>query len=785
MANNQNWTVRDGVFAAAAIAFMLFLHGALPFFMTPTLGQAIWTAGFSQSFANGPLYSIYAHDFGIPKPAAIAFGLAGAWPASVLIRLGLHPADAYSGMVALWLVVAFFSAYKIARKFGALRPMSLLGAMAWMSMPVIWGHAGYSMLSLGIGLLPLYFLAALKLLSVESGKNKISGSAIVLYFVVAVIAVFMDGYTFMMFAAGATILFAFTVITRPEIRPPLLRMALPVHLASLALAYVFFSAYIGKSNFEVHAIDFFRGWGLDLSFITIPTKGVHWLPDLLGISLERSNDAYFGDASVWTTTFSLPVILAGLFAWWKGKRQGTVATGILLVAAFGFYMALGPSLKINSTKQAHLQLAHPRGQSQTMPAEMAVMPTGNAWISEKLPGFNAMRASYRWSALGVFALWLLVIIYSAKAQKRNTLWPWILIFLIALNVPDPARWWKTGTDERAIFLKIDRELVSELRQKIRKGETVAFIPWDNDFVANYLAPRAGFRTFNIGGDKNLSEARKEWPSNMLALGREIDASKVHVVVNMLVDGTADVVLVPYLQKLWPSHLWPCLDITTPPPSNEQRRVTGFVCPAQWKTETQPIVRALSECLVLDVLDSNLFTTIRLRPKFAGSANRSALISALLGNIRYPIIFGAGLKDSAFVLSKGWHDLEPNIVWSQADSRLTLPVPKECAARQCFAVLRFNVFGASSQRPVTAHFRSVGSTGNWHEKVISTSGKGNEVAVPLSGANGSQDISISIPDATSPQALTGSPDGRVLGIALQRTDLVSEEKSRPIITPAVN
>jgi len=213
-------------FTAAALAFVLIVQGAVPLLAVPTLGQAVWNGAFAQSFANQSIFDLYADNFGMPQPAAIAFGLATAWPAGLLIRLGLHPADAYSAMAALWFTLAFFSARHLARGFGAAPIAATLLAVLWLSLPVIWGHADFSMLSCGLALLPFYLLTARRLSPEKS-------SSIIFYGAAAVLAVFMDGYSFMMFAlAGAVLL----------VRRPVL---LVIHGVVFAPATLLYTRYAG------------------------------------------------------------------------------------------------------------------------------------------------------------------------------------------------------------------------------------------------------------------------------------------------------------------------------------------------------------------------------------------------------------------------------------------------------------------------------------------------------------------------------------------------------------
>ncbi|VFN01112.1 MAG: hypothetical protein BECKG1743D_GA0114223_102531 [Candidatus Kentron sp. G] len=534
----------------------------------------------------------------------------------------------------------------------------------------------------------------------------------------------------MMFATGASILFAHAVISRPEMRGTLIRTALPVHVVSFALAYVLYAAYIGRLNFDAQHLDFFRGAGLDLSFIVIPTKGWHWLPDLLGLSLRRTGQEYFGGVTILKSTFSLPIVLAGVTAFWLAKKRVKLAMGVFLVAAFGFYMALGPSLKINSTVPEYLQSSRSTARSKWLmaadfPVMPPVMPTGSAWISENLPGFNVMRISYRWSALGVFALWMLVMIWVARTDKKGrAIWVGILFSVIVLNLPDMPRKLRGNSYNHKMFHQIDDHLIPELRQQIRKNERVAFLSWENAFVANYLAPRAGFRTFNIGGDKNIAEARTQWPSSMLRMADEFVLGDIPVepspedipsVLKLLVDGTADVILVPYFSLTHPKNIamrWSeRVTFTSSGPHEIAMPVNSLL---KRQSIAISVPNATSPQALTGFPDDRILGVGLLRIELTES---DEVIEDSVRDTRfYPVKIGRGLMDRGF-LTTGWFDVEAHHVWSQAESRLELMVPKHCRQRpfsrhhsslsrpttKCFVVLEFNVFGASQERPVEVYF----------------------------------------------------------------------------------
>ncbi|KJR46147.1 hypothetical protein UF75_3470 [Desulfosporosinus sp. I2] len=625
-----------GLITIAAWSIMLFLNGAVPFWASPTLGQAVWTTGFSLSFIQDSLLSIHATNFGNPSPASIAFGLAGAYPAGILITIGLHPTDAYAATVAVWLTVAFWGAWRLGRFLGLSIFLAPLGALLWTSIPVIWAHAGYSMLSVGIALLPFYFSIVVSFLMniVSMGRARLK--LVIGYLAIPTIAIFMDGYSFMFFAIGSSILGIYIFIRYKELRVYLLKRAVPIHVFAFGLAYGLYALYIGKADFSPAPLDFFRGWGLDLSFIAIPTQGMLWLWDSLGLSVPRSDAQFFGDASVWITTFSLPLILLGTVAWWSVRKSSRLATGFLILALFGFYMALGPSLKVDSTKPESLQIAKPNQMSVLMPADLAVAPTGNAVLSTYVPGFKNMRAAYRWSALGMFGFWALVVLLLARKRSRpaQMLIIGLVGFLILNNLPNLTGQWQAAEHNRSMFLALDQDLVKPLSQDLKPGETVAFLPYRNDFLVNYLAPKLGIRSFNVGGDKNVEEARKHWPQIMqqFQMG-QVDPGFSGRVAQLLASGEANAVVLPYIDMLWAAHVWPY--------------------PDKYQADLEPVEKELETSKLFEVIKRQHYAVVRLKPAYAAQADSPVLLDILAADMPSPPF---GLKVDYFPADFALHQV---------------------------------------------------------------------------------------------------------------------------------
>lgn len=655
---------------AGAIVCVLILYGAIPFVAMPTLGQAVMMMGFAESFAKESFLSVYSQYFGYPTPSPLVMGLPVAYPAGFLIRIGIHASDAYSTMAAVYLILAFFGGFLLCRMLGLDTVFSTLMSVLWLSIPVIWGHSGYSSLSFGLALIPFYMFLAWKLFISPSTSTRYKVAYYIIYICFCIVSVFMDGYSFMMFVVGASFLGVYVFIYIPEFRRQLALHAFPVHIVGFGIATLLYKTYVG-SLFGADQLDLFRGWGLDLTFIIIPTKGVHLLWDILGLSIPRSSEQFFGDASVWITTFSFPLIIVGLLSWWRVKSKNRLAYAFIILSLLSFYLAMGPSIKINATKPEPTM-------GPLMPAELALAPTGNAFLYEHVPGFYNMRATYRWSALMCFSFWVLLAMQIGilRSQRSKLIMYFILMGLVISNMPHIQSQWAGYINNREGFYQIDIDLVTPLSHDLKEGELVAFLPYRNDFLVNYLAPKLKIRTYNVGQDKQLIIAREHWPDILRQFQKEtVDNKFSDRVLLLLARNEADAVILPYIDMLWAAHFWPT--------------------PTKFKEEMAPVVAELLATGFVTVQERDYYAVVRIAPDFDDELKSGELEEMILGqsfsrpnesvNMRHESTAGV------FLLSE-WHDIESwsgvPTRWMQSDSSLVIFSPDNRTANLSLRALSF-------------------------------------------------------------------------------------------------
>ncbi len=531
--------------------FVIFVYGSIPFVAMPTLGQAVWASGFAESFAKED-FAIYATHFGLPEKAPIAFGLAGVFLQSLYIKyLHLQAGDAYSFVSVTYLLLAAFGTIKFSMFLGTTLRTSILASAFYLTLPLVWWHSLYSFLSFGFALMPLYIYMIFFIIKNKSEENKYTYPA---FLAMSILAVFTDGYTFVMFALSYfLILFVSFVSKKTTFKKAAYLFLYAIFV--FAISYLLYTNYINESSFDVWSMDYYRGFGIDLAMLFSPSKEIFWIYDILGLSVVRTPVEFFGDDSVWAVSFSLALLVFALMALFFVKNEYKIQ--LLIIALFGLYLSLGPSLKMNSKRP--IEQINIKNFDNAMKEEYAIAATGNEFLYKYFPGIKNMRATYRWIGLFQVALFGLLIIFLSKLESQNKryLAYSLLLFLAALNIPDPSVRLKNIIYNRDSMMQMDKDLVSLLKQHIKANSKVAFVPYYNDHFANYLAAKSDIRTYNVGGDKNLELAMKNWPQTMLTLSEITVPSKfIYNIENILLSKDVDYIIFPYFDMLWGAYEWP-------------------------------------------------------------------------------------------------------------------------------------------------------------------------------------------------------------------------------------
>jgi len=646
--------------AAAPLYFLvLVVNAAVPGWLGPTMGIPVWHIGFATSLSHGSVFDVYARDVGLPDPAAQAFGLPGSIAMSWLLRAGLPGADAYALGYALFLAAAFAAAVAFVRMLGLRDISCLLAATVWLTLPVVFVHAGYAMLGVGIALLPAYSWSAARLLD-PTTRLVARGPTFV---ALAVVSVFLDGYTFVMFACASGALAVHALWQHGVGRLIIARLG--VLCFGFAAAYLLYDGFIAADP-STSDLDFFRAFGVDLTFLAIPTEGVGWLWDWMGISQARPGVLWWADYSPRQTTFIGPLIAVSVVLALGFRGDWRIKVTLLAVGIVALYLALGPSFKIGDAIPANASVTTP--SDVNMPARFAHGPTGTAFLWEHVPGFESMRAVYRWTALAAFGFWGALSVALTDRRLRRVA-PGLLIALLLINIPPLTASVPRTAASHDQMRQAEKDLRREA-QLFQPGERVLFLPVRNDFLINWFAPLAGIRAFNIGGDKNFTSAQRAWPEQLQMLrGPHGSLSTAGKVVQILADREVDAVAISRIDLLAGAHQWP-------PPAHKQPEVplAGHI---------------LSRSPVVTVNRGRYFDIVRLRGGATGEEVRRYLARDVVSDCvqvtaqrRQPALRPGAttpLTQELHPCDSGWSKVEDWGRWiadASATQRLALdPVPE--------------------------------------------------------------------------------------------------------------
>lgn len=756
----------DRIAVGAGFLLAILVYNAVPGWTVPAMGQPLWVTTFAQSIANQHLLALTSNNTGLPLPAAMSFGLPGALLLAPLLWIGLTPPVAYALACCVWLAVAFAGAMRLTRRFGVSARRAALLATVWLCLPMIWAHASYSMLSIGLALLPAYLVPVFDATrAYGSAPRRTKATLFARLAAAGIVSAFMDGYSFVMYAAVSMVILLAAANESRRNRVPIPWSGIWLQVCALVLAGLCYRLYIGHSHYWVAPLSAFRGWGADIAFMVRPSIGESWVADALHLGASRDVDTFFGDRSVWETTFVLPLLLAAMLCLplvdgWRGWRLAAVTVLII-----GTYLSLGPSLKAWSTRENPGVMAD--GDSHFMPPEAARAPTGSAWLATHLPVVNNMRASYRWLALGMLGMWLLLALAQrpGRHQRKALVAAWcVLIF----SVPPPGSHLRDGHAFLAMWHRVDHDVLKPFRASVPPGSVVVALPRDNDFLLGYLAARAHVRTYNTGGDKNIAAAEPYWPSVMRDLPPgQMPADVAATATHLFASGAATVLMVPFYQEPTASHAWPCADVSRAAIPDEDDEFDG-ACPMTLAEEAEGRLAAVSNTPGMKLVRHPAFALVLpdadLRSPIARDAWSAALYSERPTLPLVPRDLTAGAVPH--ILIDGWYPIEGDFVWSSGIAALRLPLPADCLRLSCSIRLDLHTFGASLRSPK----RITVSSGDSDVTVTARSDGMRNINLTLPPGHPLATLRIAVRQARSPAEVMGSTDNRPLGVALFRVDV---------------
>lgn len=554
--------------------FLAVLFGLVPGLM-PSAGMQQFFLGLARCYAEH-LPELRCDSIAQPDGYTTAFGLPYVIPVAIFDRLGFELTIAGKLVELVYLALSLFGSVLLFRALGVRWWLGLVLSTMFLASPIVFAQDGYGPLRAGFALVPLYawvdLWIARSLAAQSSPKSALPaflGGLLILVFL-RCFALFMDGYSFVMGLAlsGALILTVLVSLAQRRRLIPCLAIAL-VYALPTVLAYLLYSAYAGATvEMAVMPLDFFRGQGVDLYPLLVPSS-MQWWASLLGISHSLTGWMSYSDGPsvvmVYLGWTLIAAFLIAAVAWIVVRRRligGACFPVLFLVFGAALLLALGPSLKISDFREEPRPERFIRFSDYLMPASEATLSLGTASLYQHVPGVRNMRAVYRWMLLLKLSAFLIAGLVLENLFRRpgaKYLAMVSLVLLVIELLPDLTQRAEHGQRQFAQFHRFQDGALRSLEALGLAGKRVLFLEAEaeadwNHFTANFLCPMAGLKCFNAGGDKSLVRARLTWPLELreLTRGRWVSGN----LGSMLNHDQVDAVLVPLFSLRVAAYHWP-------------------------------------------------------------------------------------------------------------------------------------------------------------------------------------------------------------------------------------
>lgn len=529
------------VSAAALALLVLLVYGFTPGSSEVTL-MATTTTGTIACLHDQGLASLWTWcmQTGLPVGSPTLTGLPQVYLGWLLSYLpGVSPWAANQLVGCVVALLGGGGAFLLLRRWSVPRWLALLVTGSYLLGPNLLQLNGFAFTFDGFILLPAYVYVALRVLDRMRAGRWATGVCAAA--ATGLVMAFTDGYSFF----GASVLIGCVVLGWAALawrdgRRWSAAAGLSTWVASLAGSALLYAAWAPPGSYTGEPyLETFGQLGVDLATLFVPTGQFLW-PSLLGLP-DRGLLVWGTDITPATNYLGYVLMAAAVagvvVALRRRSRTDVEVLAVGLAAVLTLLLSLGPTLKIAQIETG-------------LDASVAGLPT--AWLYENVPGFSSLRATNRWLVATRLCVLLLAAVAlsaawqgrGARSGRRTAAVIALVAVAVAEVLPVPAR---IATERRLSVEQVrylDDGIVAEAERMLEDDELVLMLPSTNDFLANYLVPLVGVRSYNVGIDKNHALSSAAWPESVRAANAGYGPGSADLLCTVLRQD-ADVVVLPY------------------------------------------------------------------------------------------------------------------------------------------------------------------------------------------------------------------------------------------------